>query len=111
MTSARFTPLALHDLKEIRDFIAAGRWVPVKDKDCAPLPEPADTAHPDYYGGKDNPYEAIKVIEAWGLGFNLGNVVKYIARAGKKGAALPDLIKARDYITFEIESLERKGGK
>lgn len=28
--------------------------------------------HPAHYGGKDNPYEAIKVIEAWGLGFCLG---------------------------------------
>ena len=36
--------------------------------------------HPDHYGGKDNPYEAIKVIEAWDLNFNTGNAVKYIAR-------------------------------
>jgi hypothetical protein len=40
--------------------------------------------HPEHYGGKDNPYEAIKVIEAWNLGFCLGNTVKYISRAGKK---------------------------
>jgi len=33
---------------------------------------------PLHYGGKDNPYEAIKVIDAWDLDFNLGNVVKYI---------------------------------
>lgn len=40
--------------------------------------------HPQYYGGKENPYEAIKVIEAWGLGFCLGNTLKYIARFGEK---------------------------
>ena len=40
--------------------------------------------HPPHYGGEDNPYEAIKVIEAWNLNFNLGNCVKYIARLGKK---------------------------
>lgn len=42
--------------------------------------------HPEHYGGEDNPYEAIKVIEAWGLDndFCLGNVVKYVSRAGKK---------------------------
>jgi hypothetical protein len=40
--------------------------------------------HPAHYGGEDNPYEAIKVVEAWGLDFHLGNVVKYISRAGKK---------------------------
>lgn len=50
--------------------------------------------HPAHYGGGDNPYEAIKVIEAWGLGFCLGNTVKYIARAGKKdggGKLIEDL--------------------
>jgi hypothetical protein len=51
--------------------------------------------HPAHYGGADNPYEAIKVIEAWGLGFCLGNTVKYISRAGKKDALLQDLKKAR----------------
>jgi len=39
--------------------------------------------HPDHYGGADNVYEAIKVIDAWSLGFALGNTVKYISRAGK----------------------------
>lgn len=64
--------------------------------------------HPAHYGGADNPYEAIKVIEAWGLGFCLGNTVKYIARAGKKGDALEDLKKARWYLDHEIQ--EREGG-
>lgn len=59
--------------------------------------------HPAHYGGADNPYEAIKVIEAWGLGFCLGNAVKYIARAGKKGDRVEDLEKARWYLTREIE--------
>jgi len=71
------------------------------------------TNHPAYYGGADNPYEAIKVIEAWGLGFSLGNVLKYISRAGKKGTnplmdtALDDLLKARWYLNREIERLEK----
>jgi len=59
--------------------------------------------HPAHYGGADNPYEAIKVIEAWGLGFSLGNAVKYISRAGKKGSRLEDLKKAQWYLTREIE--------
>lgn len=62
--------------------------------------------HPAHYGGAENVYEAIKVIEAWGLGFHLGNVVKYIARAGKKGAALEDLRKARWYLDRFITALE-----
>ena len=30
--------------------------------------------HPPHYGGEGNPYEAIKVIEAWNANFNMGNV-------------------------------------
>lgn len=68
--------------------------------------------HPAHYGGAGNPYEAIRVIEAWDLNFNLGNVVKYVARAGKKDkeTLLGDLEKAREYLTFEIERRAREGG-
>jgi len=62
--------------------------------------------HPNHYGGKDNPYEAIKVIEAWELGFNLGNTVKYISRAGKKESLLEDLKKAAWYLDREIKNAE-----
>lgn len=63
--------------------------------------------HPSHYGGQDNPYEAIKVIEAHGLNFSLGNVIKYVLRAGKKGSALVDLNKARQYLDFEIARLSK----
>jgi hypothetical protein len=49
--------------------------------------------HPQHYGG-DTTYEAIKVIEAWELGFCLGNTVKYISRAGKKGDPLVERLQA-----------------
>jgi hypothetical protein len=64
--------------------------------------------HPAHYGGADNPYEAIKVIDAWRLGFSLGNAVKYIARAGKKDPAktIEDLEKARFYLDHEIGQLK-----
>ena len=67
--------------------------------------------HPLHYGGGDNPYEAIKVIEAWDLGFCLGNTVKYISRAGKKDSdkELQDLKKALWYLQHHIEQLEKKG--
>lgn len=57
--------------------------------------------HPTHYtrGG----IEAIDAIEAWELGFNLGNVVKYVARCGHKGEALEDLQKARWYLDREID--------
>lgn len=63
--------------------------------------------HPDHYR-KDTGFEAIDVIEAWGLGFSLGNAVKYIARAGLKGDAVEDLEKAKWYIEREI-GRRRKG--
>lgn len=57
--------------------------------------------HPPHYntGG----IEVIEAIEAWGLGFHLGNAVKYIARANHKGSRLEDLRKARWYLDREIE--------
>jgi hypothetical protein len=63
--------------------------------------------NPRHYGGEDNPYEAIKVIEAWGLDFHLGNVVKYISRAGKKDPdkELQDLQKAKWYLERKINNI------
>jgi valyl-tRNA synthetase len=59
--------------------------------------------HPDHYGGADDPYECIKVIEAWGLNFHLGNAVKYINRVDRKNAPIENLLKAQWYITREVE--------
>ena len=67
--------------------------------------------HPDHYQfGKNNEYEAIKVIDAWELGFSLGNTIKYISRAGKKrkDKELEDLRKAFWYLKHHIEQLEKK---
>ena len=62
--------------------------------------------HPKHYcdGRK---YEPKDVIRNWELNFNLGNTVKYIARAGRKDDIVQDLKKARQYLDFEIEYLER----
>lgn len=62
--------------------------------------------HPSHYtSGK---IEVIEAIEDWSLGFHLGNVVKYIARAGKKDPSklIEDLKKARWYLDREIERLQ-----
>ena len=69
--------------------------------------------NPIHYGGKNNVYEAIKVIDAWDLGFSLGNTVKYISRAGKKESdkELQDLKKAMWYLQHHIEELEKKQSK
>lgn len=62
--------------------------------------------HPPHYGGKDDPFEAIKVIEAWGLGFHLGNAIKYIKRSSLSGREREDLKKARWYLDRLIAALE-----
>lgn len=66
--------------------------------------------HPNHYGGSENVYETIKVIDAWGLGFSLGNTIKYISRAGKKNKdkELEDLKKAKFYLEHHIKMLENK---
>lgn len=71
--------------------------------------------HPDHYqfGEKDkdgsSKYEAIKVIEAWDLDFHLGNVIKYISRAGRKSEVpLEDMKKAKWYIDRWIAIREKK---
>jgi hypothetical protein len=51
--------------------------------------------------------EPIEAIEAWGLGYHLGNVVKYVVRADHKGASLQDLRKAAWYLNREIQRRAR----
>jgi iron-sulfur cluster repair protein YtfE (RIC family) len=65
--------------------------------------------HPKHYGGGDNIYEAIKVIEAWDLDFCLGNTLKYISRAGKKDTTkeLEDLNKALWYLQRRIQQISK----
>ena len=67
--------------------------------------------HPNHYGGKENQYEVVKVCEAWDLDKDayLFNVVKYVARAGKKNPEkeLEDLTKALWYLNRKIENLKK----
>lgn len=64
--------------------------------------------HPAHYTCHGAAYETIKVIEAWCLGYHLGNAVKYISRAGIKDPSkeIEDLKKARWYLDRRIENLE-----
>lgn len=71
--------------------------------------------HPSHYGGENNPYETIKVIEAWEMDFNLGTTLRYISRCGKKDlkgdvlkSTIEDLKKASWYLNREISTLERE---
>ena len=78
--------------KDLTDF-TEGAWAS----------EPVD--HPSYYGGKDNTYEAINVIEAWDLDFHCGSVLKYIARHKDKGKPKQDIEKAIWYLQRYLENL------
>ena len=64
--------------------------------------------HPNYYNSK-NGIEVIDIIESFGLGFSLGNAIKYILRAGKKNPekTIEDLEKSVWYLNREIDRLKR----
>jgi hypothetical protein len=69
--------------------------------------------HPAHYGGADNPYEVIKVLEAWltpeqMIGFLKGNVIKYLGREGKKPTK-DDIGKASWYATYLADFEKRHG--
>ena len=61
--------------------------------------------HPPHYtaGG----IETIDFIEAKKLGYNLGNVIKYITRSDLKGDKLENLEKAQWYLTREIQRIQK----
>lgn len=69
-------------------------------------PERSAVDHPKHYNVGD--IEVIDAIEAWKLGFNLGNVVKYVARADYKSKPLEDLKKAKWYLEREIERRSKR---
>ena len=62
--------------------------------------------HPSHYRG--NELEVISVIEDFNLNFCMGNAIKYILRAGKKGNKVEDLSKAIWYLEEECRKVERE---
>ena len=61
--------------------------------------------HPDHYNSTK--FEVIDIIEAFDLDFHLGNVAKYVLRAGHKDDIVQDLKKARWYLDRKIEQLQK----
>lgn len=66
--------------------------------------------HPSHYA-EGRKFEPKDVIRDWQLNFNLGNAVKYLARAGRKDDIVQDLKKAQEYIQFEIDAIEAERSK
>ena len=75
------------------------------EPEAPPQPEPAadPVEHPPHY--HYSAVEPFAAIEAWGLGYHLGNVVAYIARHEHKGSPVEDLKKARVHLSREIDRL------
>ena len=64
----------------------------------------SNVEHPNHYN--QGQYEVIDVINDWGLNFNLGNAIKYIARAEHKNNYKEDIEKAIFYLKYELSHLE-----
>ena len=77
---------------------------PSEERHETPVKETVN--HPDHYNSKG--IEVMDVIRAFDLSFSLGNVIKYVLRAGKKHKEtyLEDLKKAKWYLDEEISHVE-----
>lgn len=103
-------------INDADDLMYVGKWrFELVDNSSEPLEaekevvnqlfEPDPVNHPSHY--TQGKYEVIDVIEDWDLGFNLGNAIKYIGRAGHKDDIVQDLEKAKWYIEREIQRLKK----
>jgi hypothetical protein len=98
-------PLTSARKAEIARQVEVNRWQPPA---MIPMPEPTtdNVNQPAHY--KVGGIETIDFIEAKGLNYHLGNVVKYIARADSKGNREEDLLKARWYLNREIAKFTKE---
>lgn len=96
-----FNGTTVEDIKNIVDNYAKTK---VAKKERAPKPTVDNVNHPPHY--KIGGIETIDFIEAKNLGYNLGNVVKYITRADHKGNKIEDLEKAQWYLNREIAKIK-----
>lgn len=77
-----------------------------KTEELSILEDKKEDSKPAHY--KTDSFDVIDFCTAYKLNFNRGNVVKYVARAGKKDSEIDDLLKAKDYICREIEIIKNK---
>ena len=90
---------------EIIEFVVEGNikpMAPCSYKGFATLEMPSESKvnHPSHY---NKGIETIDYIESWSMNFNVGNVIKYVTRAGHKDNKLEDLQKAKWHLEREIE--------
>lgn len=80
---------------------------PSEPKPASTEQQKLDTINPQHYRDHPSGIECIQVTEH--MGYCIGNAIKYLWRAGKKGPAIEDLKKAAWYINREIERLTKGG--
>ena len=93
-----------HEFTKFPEILTDGE---IEFQEVLPIePQPMTHNTPNHY---NLPIEPIDYINALNLNFNLGNVIKYVSRAGKKmgESQFSDLLKARDYINFELERIAK----
>ena len=89
---------------EIIEFVVEGNIKPMapcsyKGMTTLEIPSESKVNHPSHY---NKGIETIDYIESWNMDFNIGNVIKYVTRAGHKDNKLEDLEKAKWYLEREI---------
>lgn len=95
----------------VEERVVVNRYVPLRAPGGGDGGDSVDhpvhyTSHPARCEGCGRGIECIQVTEH--MGFNLGNVVKYVWRADLKGNPIDDLRKARWYLDREIQRRERQ---
>lgn len=99
---------------EIHENFKTGKVEPVKEKinqqckDVERVRTPVELNVCNCFVSDDS---STSMIEDWDLSFYLGNVVKYISRAGRKDNAIEDLEKAQQYLNWEIDRLKAREQK
>ena len=89
---------------EIIEFVVESNIKPMapcshKGMTTLEMPNESKVNHPSHY---NKGIETIDYIESWNMDFNIGNVIKYVTRAGYKDNKLEDLEKAKWYLEREI---------
>ena len=88
--------------REDKAEVEGAKSLPVADQPRKPKGDSVDG--PAHYKG----YDVLEIINRYKLPFELGNTVKYILRAAAKGKLLEDLKKAKFYLDWYIERIEKE---
>jgi len=103
-----------HYIESLADFLQSGaESTPQREEsasdDTPDLPRtsaaPDPVTRPAHYALDPEPLD---VIEAWGMSYHEGNILKYVARWRQKGG-VQDLRKAAEYLRRLIEIADREG--